>query len=174
MLTKITDLEDIKGKTIKDTENNIYGMALTFTDNTYAIFIPTTNEDIELESRNTDFYLEQFTILKPSPKMDSNAVFNRYHKRLNRIDFMQKSKEISERYTTRKELFADAIQTGETLLSIEEIVNPTYKDAISEMVSELKAAYDKLSVEGQIEGDLAILSNQCYIIATHLFYYLEG
>lgn len=174
MLTKLTNITDLKGKTIKDTESNMYGMVITFTDNTYALFAPTTNEDIKLVTGEFGLHLEVFELLKETPKIDANAVFKRFNKILERNGVMQKGKEISERYSTRKDLFSKAIEVGETLLGIEEIVNPQYKDSITRMLGDLKEAYGKISIDGELTGELAILCKQCFIIATHLFFYLEG
>lgn len=42
-------MQEIHGKQIINTENNEYGLALIFSDNTYAILEPTTSETIAIE-----------------------------------------------------------------------------------------------------------------------------
>lgn len=65
MSKQLRELSDLAGKTIESVEENNHGLALKFTDGTYAEFISDTNEDVVL-NRMKMFLVdkEKYTILR--------------------------------------------------------------------------------------------------------------
>lgn len=174
MLTKLKTEEELIGKTIAAVEKNIYGMALKFSDNTYGIFVPTTNEEVVLDAQEgVSFYDDTFSILKSTNEPNPQEILSRYSN-YSRELVQAKERELIERYPTRSEFFSKAIETAETLLNIEGLSSPTFR-------SDIKVARDilirnkwELSVEGYLTGIARERVLEHFTTAVYLFYCLEG